>query len=157
MSRCVEQHTGTATHLIIPNLFVLPPVCCISCCRVHNKPTECTRTTWSCSSRPVLTCCAYSCTQEGAPLRFTLIQSSDATVTVRCGLHAQCDSTCVTALVWVRHDVKLREDSGCEESSALRCSPVLSPTEMLDPEDESTVYLRNVGKCSHKDTASHFF
>lgn len=26
---------------------------------------------------------------------------------------------------------------------------------MLDPEDEITVYLRNVGKCSPKDTASH--
>jgi len=26
---------------------------------------------------------------------------------------------------------------------------------MLDPEDEITLYLRNFGKCSPKDTASH--
>jgi len=84
ISRCAEKHTGTVTHFIMPNLFILHPVCCISCCHLHNIPTEDTHTTWSCSSRPVLTCCAYSCTPEGALLRFTLIQPPNATALTEC-------------------------------------------------------------------------
>jgi hypothetical protein len=59
----------------------------------------------------------------------------------------------------MRHDVRLRVDSRFEVvklSTALRCSlNLFSLTEILDHEDEIIVYLRNIGKCSPNDTASH--
>lgn len=69
--------------------FVLYVVFPVAACITNLL--EDTRTTWSCSSRTVLTCCAYSCTPEGALLRFTLIQPPNATVTVRRWLNAPCD------------------------------------------------------------------
>ena len=88
-------------HIISYHIISYHTSCNISCCRVHNKPTEGTRTTWSCSNRPVLTCCAYSCTQEGALLRLTLIQPPNATVTVRRSLNAQCGIAHLCCCNWV--------------------------------------------------------
>ena len=74
-------------------------------------------------------------------------------------LNAQCDSTsallqlCECVMTWSY--VKIQGVRLLRSQVLWDVAFVFSPTEMLDPEHEITVYLRNVGKCSPKDTASH--